>query len=462
MVCKKRLCQWLVLAIITVSVCGCVPEDSIEWSDDGTVGIAKIGDKLVFFDGKSSKPQIIAEGEIGMGPTISSDGRMIAYTQEIDCRLDEGLGLLMDDEVEMIKQCAKQMRKEIIARKALSNNHFPKVSQDKYHSLVIRYMCENADKQLIEVLGTENLKKGKGWEIKFCQLIVMDVNKGQLGDKKIIPTNLSASFQHRISPDRKYVAYLVEDEKQGNDFDFNWTLYLKSIKDDKNATQVSTGVALGYCWRRDSKAIAYVKNNYPDNNDSAFGLLCTTDIIESEDKLQIKTSELAVLFSWPFAKVEYGIGGRIFFPSTSMTMPISTLDEPKWSIFCYDPVTAKVTNVLPSAVSLQVSELVVLFDVSPDGRKLLFPIEKKYAFMIYELGKPGVIISNKESDLVVELNDIELAPAWKGNDEICGMVPKESKYLKKHDRDEIAVFSVDGKFRRVLSEKWFKKEKAKD
>ena len=149
----------------------------------------------------------------------------------------------------------------------------------------------------------------------------------------------------------------------------------------------------------------------------------------------------------------------MFFSGTHLSVPTSTKDEPRWSVFYYDPVTATVTDVLGPNVSSYSGEVIGTsqFSLSPDGKKVVLSMSKN-RFLIYRFGDDSVVFPLEESEEFGE--DIpSFLPGWKGNDEISALVSENSRFLRKegqqeHDRKEIVIFGADGKFRRVLSENW--------
>jgi len=243
--------------------------------------------------------------------------------------------------------------------------------------------------------------------------------------------------------------------------------------------RVSHRVALGYDWRPDGKAIAYIEADSKNlrHGDFIVGTLEERTVADVNDNLLAaptglpdqgsagthqctgKTSELAGVIFYPWLKVVYGSGGRMFFSSAVLLLPASRRDQAEWSLFCYDPVTATVADVLPASVSNYSGEAMVVtqFALSPDGKKAMLPMSKN-RFLIYRFGDGSVVFPLEESEEFGE--DIpSFLPDWKGNDEISALVSEYSRFLKKegqqeHDRKEIVIFGADGKFQRVLSENW--------
>jgi hypothetical protein len=473
----------------TVFVVGCIPEKSLEWSEDGSVGLLRVDEALGLVDGETGELTLVAEN-VGLLPDISKDGTLIAYSEKTDCSsLSEGLKLLPPNQVKMIKHCAEQMRKDILDGHGRTSDKVPFPAPEEgplvpndYRNWAIRYLCENVDNELLQIWGNESIEKGKQAAISYSQVVV--VPRQNLANKRVVTANVFATMATRLSPDGKSVAYLMhtQEGQVSNAFE-EYGLYVASLESGVKAMLVDHPVAIGYDWREDSKAIAYLsadsENMYRD--DAVLGTLHEKTVADANGSLlaepaQVpehgsaethrctgKSSELvgAVFYSW--FKVKYGLDNRIFFSSLVLPLPVSKRDEPGCSLFCYDPVTATVTNLLPLRVSSHVSGQVFSlsqFALSPNGEYVLLPI-KDNRFIVYELGTDSMEIPIPEDEGFGEDELPEMAPSWKGNNEITFMVSETSHFLPKPEegttkpaREEVVVLRMTDKQSRVLSQNW--------
>ncbi|MHC4166216.1 MAG: hypothetical protein ACYSWQ_04610 [Planctomycetota bacterium] len=90
--------------IAAVFVMGCIPEESLEWSDDGSIGLFGSEKGLALIDGKTGKLTVVVKANVGPLPDISKDGSLIAYSESVDCNsLPEALKLLPPGQVKMIR-----------------------------------------------------------------------------------------------------------------------------------------------------------------------------------------------------------------------------------------------------------------------------------------------------------------------------------------------------------------------
>jgi hypothetical protein len=110
-------------------------------------------------------------------------------------------------------------------------------------------------------------------------------------------------------------------------------------------------------------------------------------------------------------------------------------------LFCYDPVTASIVDVLPPDVAVYTSQnfSISAFEVSPDGKKVLLPI-KYNRFISYELGTHSSAMPIEEYEGFGEEDDIEIAPTFKGNNTISFLVSGDSHFLaEKEDEEQTAT-----------------------
>jgi len=470
-----------------VFVAGCIPEDSLEWSEDGSVGLLKIGEGLYIVDGETGELTRVVKGEIGLLPDISKDGKLIAYSERVSCdNLSEGLKLLPPGQVMMIKFYAEKTKKNILDARGLVDERFPFPEEglllpNDYKNWAIRYLCENIDNELLDVLGSEDIKKGKEKAISYFQLVVAPTKNPT--QKRVIAISVFSIMAAQFSPDTKSVAYLMHTQEGQIDNEMEeFGLYIASLETDVKAMYVDSGVALGYDWRKDGKAIAYLSADSKNmlHTDFYLGTLSEKMVLDEDGRLLVKpmdlpeqgsagthrctskTTELAGTAFQPWYKVEYGLDNRIFFSSFDLPLPVSRRDEIGCSIFCYDPVTAAVVDVLPLSVLRHTSQdifRISLFSLSPDGKHVLIPIMQN-RFIVYELGTDSMKIPIPEEEGFGDEEIPEFAPSWKGNNEISCLVSGKSKFLPEpkegedqDDSEQIVVLGTDGKSW-ILSKNW--------
>jgi hypothetical protein len=469
--------------VAVIFLVGCIPEDSLQWSKDGSRGLLRKGGELYLVDGESGELTKVAT-DILPWPDISDDSKLVAYCQGVECNNpSEGLKMLPAGQVKMIKYYAEQMKTNILDAGGLKDGRFPFPEEGvllphDYRNWSIQYLCANAEGKLLEVLGKEGIEKGKEQEFGYLRIVVGSAEEPN--KVRVVANSVFNVMGVKLSPNNKFLAYLMHTQEGvvNNAFE-ELGLYVASLESNANMVRVSHPVTLGFCWRPDSKAVAYIEaaSKNLGHDDFLVGILEESIVADANDNLLAEatvlpehgsagthrctggSSEFAGLIFNPWLKVVYGPGERLFFSSAGLSLPTSTKDEPKWSLFCYDKVTTTVTDVLGASVSDYTGEMsVAQFDLSVDGKKVLLPMSKN-RFLIYGFGDGSVVLPIEEDERFGDENVSALLPAWKGNDEISCVVSENSHFLTQdeeepHKRKEIVILGADGQFRRVLSESW--------
>ncbi len=476
---KSRRCYCVLACCLTiVALAGCFPEDSITWSNDGTVGLFQTNGRLFLVDGTDGTltPVEAEKEEVQPMPGLSADGNLIAYVTQDDCNsVSEGLALFPPFIVEMLRHDAQQLAQKVLAGVVQAGNLLDTNKSigfaQPYRQWVVRTMCQNPDTALVEKLGADKLAECRRVELQCDRLIVTRRTEPQKGTTLV--TLPMGTFGPRFSPDGCYVAYLVTDRRD----DDKGNLYLATTDGKRKAVEVVKSVALRFDWRPDGRAIAYIKQD----GDALLGVVeekiliddggtLLSELTSDPDTAPIgieraagQARQLVGTLFQPFMNVQYGTGDRLFFSSAGAKIPTSDLEEPTYSLYCYDRLTATVANVLPSSMSQVSTDNVNFFELSPDGTKVLLPGDD-HRFAIYTLGEKTAVMPIDEKEATDKSssagNDTpKMFPSWKGNTEITCLVSGQSRLLDKAaskatGRDEVIVLNVDGSFHSNLSKDW--------
>ena len=515
---KKILMGRLLIATFAVAafLAGCIPEDSLQWSADGSIGIYSKDGALFLVDGKTGSLTQIAPKETTTNwPAISPDGSYFAYGKIVKVAdFNEALSCLPPGQVKVIKAHAEILKQRILIESIKDNKlqnlsdtisiglfSFPadapnkvirldesvsrglsiigaKKSFNKQHTgWVNHYLIENIDKQLAEKVDPESIKEVKGKDLTYFQLVLAPT--ADPNNKKILATSYQQIWRIRFSPDAKLIAY-VADRIEGDTFEAGFDLYIASLSENIQAALVEQAVAIGYDFRPDCRAIAYIKpqdENF-DKDDFELGSLVERTIVDPNGKLLASpvhfddstflathtctgpARELAGVCYYSWMYISYARDNRIFFTSAKMSLPSSKLDSEKASIFCCDTLTGAVSEILPK-VALDFTEgNCYLFTLSQDSQKILLPGNKN-TLGIYALG--GDLDLSK---ILIDKNESfgddappKLVSQWKGRDEISCLISERSHFLTNdpntpHSRKEIVTLGADGNLKQILSKNW--------
>ncbi len=474
--------------VAAVFMVGCIPEESLEWSDDGSVGLLRAEGGLAVVDGKTGKLIATVGADIGLLPDISSDGSLIAYSERVECdSLPEALKLLPPGQAKVIEYYAAWTREYILAGRGVPEHDSPFQEEEAhlpedYRSWAIRYLCENPESELREAVGQSAIENGKGEAISYWQVVVAPAKNPV--EKRVLAVSIFPVMATQISPDHRSVAYLMHAQvgRAGKHHE-EFGLYVASLEADVEAMLVESPVAFGYDWHSNSRKIAYLSadSEIVSDDDLVLGTLKEKIVAEADGTLlsepvQVpekgtpashrctgKETQFAGSVFYPWLKVAYGRDNRIFFSSCALPLPVSKREDPGCSLFCYDPLTATVTDVLPQSISSHTSQQILAlsqFSLSPDGRQVLLPIEKN-RFLVHALGSDSAEVPIPEEEGFGDEEFPEMAPSWKGNDEITFLVSADSHFLaemkdagnKPNSRELVVLKDADDKSW-VLSAGW--------
>ncbi len=472
---------------VIMLIAGCIPEDSLQWNTDGSKGIYSKKGALYLVDGSTGVLTKIADKETtAKWPAISPGGTQFAYGEIIKVDdFSKALDRLPPAEVKVIKSNADILKQKILSE-GIKDGQLPFIgiprdkgpldsgkedsSNELHVAWVKRYLIEKADAQLAQKIGPELANKIKEEMLSYFQLVL--ASTADPNNKKILATSSQQLLKPQFSPDSKLIAY-VTDSINGKTFEAGFDLYVVSPKEKASAALVASAAAIGYEFRPDSRAIAYLEPEDKNFKDQKIipGTLFEKILIDPNGKFIAKSENDSyictgatkayagvVYYSW--MKVAYAKDSRIFFSSTKLSLPSSQLDTDSGSVFCCDTLTGTVSDILPQIAIDFTQGNYHLFELSADSRKMLLP-GKKNTLGLYALG-PDL----ESSKVLVDSNEgfgedapPKLEAQWKGDNQISCLVSEKSHYLTAdpntpHNRKEIVILDTDGKLVKILSKDW--------
>lgn len=492
---KKNPITFLLIALCAAItfIPGCFPKDSLQWSADGSTGIySKNGDLFIVDGNTGSLTQIAPKETTTPWPAISSDGSLIAFGHilKVD-NFNNALKLLPPAQAKLIEAHAEILKQKILIE-GIKDSNFPFIGKpvatdtgqkdsfnDQHVAWVQRYLVENADAHLAHKIGPELINKTKSKDLTYCQLICAPTSDPN--NRKILATSSQQLWRIRFSPDSRLIAYGA-DRINGAAWDVGYDLFIVSLAQNTPAVFLAPAIAIGYDFRADSCAIAYIKpeDEFFDTQKPTLGSLVERTVIDPNGRLLASpakldsndspaiyvctgaAAELAGVLYHPWTHVSYARENRIFFASAKMSLPSSKLDEENESIFCLDLLTNSVSEIMPQVISEVWQGNLYLFALSHDSRKILLP-GRKGILALYALG-PEL----ESSKILIDVNEgfgegenppLSLVAQWKGPDQVSCLVSEKSHYLTNdpntpHRRKEIVILDADGNLKQILSKDW--------
>jgi hypothetical protein len=280
----------------------------------------------------------------------------------------------------------------------------------------------------------------------------------------------------RFSPDCRLVAYGAE-RFNGRPWDVGFDLYVVSRAESIPPVLVAPAAAIGYDFKPDSHAIAYIKpqDEFFDEP-TVLGSLVERTIVDPNGRLLASldsndpsqryictgaAAELVGVLYHPWMHIFYTRENRVFFASAKMSLPTSKLDEEEQAIFCCDLLTYAVSDITPNGAPEVWRKYLYLSALSGDSRKILVPGEKNM-LALYALGPDfdlSKIIVDANESFGDDAPEKKLLAQWKGPDRFSCLVSEKSHFVcsdpnTPHRRKEIVIIGTDGKLKQILSKDW--------
>jgi hypothetical protein len=471
---KPCLVAFYIAAMLFV---GCIPEDSLQWSNDGSKGLYSKKGALFLVDGATGALAPIAPKETTtIWPAISPDGSQFAYGQIVKVdNFNNTLNLLPPAQVRQIKDNAEILKQKIL-NEGIKDANLPTLegpTNEQHVAWVDRYLIEKADEQLAHKIGPELIKKTREKELPFYQLVLAPT--AEPNDKKILASSSRQLWKPRFTPDSKLIAWVI-DNVSGKSFEAGFDLYVAALSEKYQPVFVAPAIAIGYDFRPDSRAIAYIKPEDENIKDQklVLGSLVERTIVDPNGKLLASpekdspktytctgpAKEYAGVMYYCWMKASYARDSRIFFSSGKLSVPSGKLDSEKGSVFCCDTLTAAVSDILPQIALDFTQGNYYLFKLSHDSGKILLPGNKN-TLGIYCMG-PDI----ESSKILVDVNESfgddsppKLVPQWKGKNQVSCLVSENSHYLTPDPntpahRKEIVILDSKGNLIQILSKDW--------
>ncbi len=454
----------IITSIACASLAGCIPEKRIIWSPDGRRAAVATPNGLFFIDpaGKVLDPRLTGSAaNCGWFP----DSRRLAVVHATKAKRWSEVGELFGlEQAGEIEKLAKALRDRVMAYQG-NWDDFEIDPEEKFPSAIeiaaVVYLRDNLPAGLAEKFG-DKWEDVEELQLDIWHLQVFTLRDDQLTPGRVLVRTFNQISRPRVAPNSRNVA-LLAPTANGNDE----TVGLRVVSvEGGELRSAAEFVALGYDWSPDGRSLACVRTEASrDQGDNIqLGSLTTIRVAEKDGKLltepEQRNDRVGLLFN-RLLSVRWLPDGRLLFSGVEATLPATTQDMPQeWSLFVLDPRTpASVLRVLGRDLAEPVEASVPMFEVSPDGRRVLLP-GPGGKVILYEFSSGGSTSLVEQDDPEGKLRSL---PSWRNEEQLCFVRPTQPQAGVPH-RSEVVlwkdgeVLSLSGAWPTEMVEGWLVKE----
>jgi hypothetical protein len=454
----------IITCIVPALLAGCFPEKRVIWSPDGRRAAVATPNGLFFIDpaGKVLEPRLTGSAaKCGWFP----DSRRLAVVHATKAKSWSEVGDLFGlEQAGEIEKLAKALRSRVMAYEG-DWDDFEIDSGENLPSAIeiaaVVYMRDNLPAGLAEKLG-DKWEEVEELQLDIWHLQIFTLSDNELTPGRVLVRTFNDIRRPMVAPNGKNVAILAPS---ANGSDDAVGLAVVSV-DGGELRNVAEFVALGYDWSPDGRSLACVRTEAgrAQTDNIQLGSLTTIRVADEDGKLlrdpEQRNDRVGLLFN-RLLGVRWLSDGRLLFSGVEATLPATTQDMPQeWSLFVLDPRTpASVLRVLGRDLAEPVEASVPMFDVSPDGKRVLLP-GLNGGVILYEF-------ASGESRSLVDKDDPEgklrSLPTWRNDGQVCLVRPTEPDKQAPH-RGEVVLWkdgeikSLSGAWPAEMVEGWLAKE----
>lgn len=426
-----KRCVTIITGLVAIlMLSGCIPEQRIIWSPDGRQAVVLADEGAMYLcDAEGALSEQKLDGVFRVAWFGDSVGLVLARVVEFSS-WEQVHDLLAPSEREELVALAEKFYGVYLENKdfatAVEAVLAPVNLSDNQNGLVGLYLKEHYP-DLVE----EDLPES----VEVMLIETAEVGNGTFQLKHRVAAMPSPVWDLRIAPNDLWVAYT-----SGEPFEDNAaspSLYLSTLNETPVVRRIARNVALFTDWSADGQYLVYAAaSSNVDMDELQLGSICRRKVADESGSLLEEVGEredLAGIIMNGLTRVRTLPDGSIVFTAMEVQLPATAGDLPEnMNLFKINPETqATVSRLLPRTVESCLGEWSMLFELSPDGRKIAFlDAEGRAAVATIATGEL-LHVPDSESESVL--------PGWRGNDEllsICKLADEDGT-----ERTVVVLFS---------------------
>jgi hypothetical protein len=466
-----KLYSTALLLLCALAFSGCYDfERKITWSADGET-MAVIGEdglRLCAVDGKFSDV-LVKNARLAEWIEVDGEQKLVVHRYRSMDSWQAIEAVLADPVREAVIAEAEKLVAEMRADGQwgrlfgkLFGENSDWTSKDQWDQAMKLYIVvQLSDNELVTVADDFDFDLST-LEAYVGEVVVYSQGSGLvLGEAESVSRAFIGSIDElRISPTQQHAAFVVE---AGNSSSGLWVVSLSGAAADAEAPsefRVDAGmVGVFPDWTVDGRAIVYTRPDRTDQADSgedvSIGYLVRRQIFdEGGDVLEEMTEErLAWLLFYGYGRVRCLSDGRILVTAIDAHFPMTEADVPQSDqLYLFDPSrSATLTRVIPAQTLANLPDLMALYEVSPDGRKIVVMDSQMSQVSVVDLAT-GEFYSLQDEDL----SDVAWMPSWTPDGQLCfrGRLPESENQEENPTKESVEVLLWDGENSKAISKGW--------
>lgn len=413
----KNTMKYLAGLMLVVMMTGCFPQQKIIWSPDGNQAVALSDDgELYRCDPDGTLSEKLLDDVVRVAWRKDSHGLVLARMEKVS-NWEDAQKLLCSDEARDLIAIGDtvyanwlQTRDLVLATDAACSNA---LLSDNQKDLVSYYLRDRYSDLAEDVVQPDPV------EMLIIQLATLDDAGIKLGHGVAGASDLV--FDLRISPADDAVAYSAGDifESPGP-----VCLYVAALTGSGVFHRVASSTCLYPDWSKDGQYLVYAVSKIQVTADElVLGAIVRRQVADEKGLIEAMPDEedMVGLIMNPLVRVRCLPDSSIVFSAFEVQLPAVAGDMPEYmNFFLFDPQRpATAVRLFPRTIEPYLGESSMLFEPSPDGRKI--------AFLDSQNRTAIVTLSTGELKHVPASDSEDFLPSWRGNEEVYAVCKTEVK-----------------------------------